>query len=77
VRALPGWLRRPGPASWSAVLPLSFLLLYAVVVVWKAWVCDDAYITFKTVDNFVEGYGLRWNVLERVQVHTHPLWGCS
>jgi arabinofuranosyltransferase len=26
------------------------------------------------VDNFVSGYGLRWNVAERVQSFTHPLW---
>jgi arabinofuranosyltransferase len=39
-----------------------------------AWVAEDAYITFRVVDNFVHGYGLRWNVTERVQVYTHPLW---
>jgi arabinofuranosyltransferase len=37
-------------------------------------VSDDAYITFRTVDNFLAGYGLRWNVGERVQTYTHPLW---
>jgi arabinofuranosyltransferase len=37
-------------------------------------VCDDAYITMRTVDNFVNGYGLTWNPSERVQVYTHPLW---
>ncbi len=49
-------------------------LLFLVVLVRTAWVCDDAYITFRTVDNFVNGYGLRWNVAERVQSFTHPLW---
>jgi arabinofuranosyltransferase len=39
-----------------------------------AWVAEDAYITFRVVDNFVHGFGLRWNVAERVQVYTHPLW---
>src|SRR5512138_705180 len=39
-----------------------------------AWVCDDAYITFRTIDNVVHGFGLRWNVDERVQAFTHPLW---
>ena len=39
-----------------------------------AWVAEDAYITFRVVDNFVHGYGLRWNVAERVQVYTHPFW---
>ena len=36
--------------------------------------CDDAYITMRSVDNAVHGYGLRWNVAERVQSFTHPAW---
>jgi arabinofuranosyltransferase len=40
----------------------------------NAWLSDDAYITFRTIDNFLNGYGLTWNVAERVQVYTHPLW---
>src|SRR4029450_2783478 len=50
------------------------LFLYGVVLVRTAWLSDDAYITFRTIDNFVNGYGLRWNVAERVQAYTHPLW---
>jgi len=52
----------------------ALLVLFALAVIGTAWVCDDAYITFRVVDNFGEGYGLRWNVDERVQVYTHPLW---
>jgi len=44
------------------------------VLVRSAWVCDDAYISFRTVDNLVNGAGLRWNPDERVQAFTHPLW---
>jgi arabinofuranosyltransferase len=40
----------------------------------QAWVAEDAFITFRTVDNLRHGYGLRWNVAERVQTYTHPLW---
>ncbi len=40
----------------------------------SAWVCDDAFITLRTVDNLLHGYGPRWNVMERVQSFTHPLW---
>ena len=47
---------------------------YLVVVLRSAWLAEDAFITFRTVDNFVHGYGLRWNVVERVQAYTHPLW---
>ena len=49
-------------------------LVFAAVLVRTAWLCDDAYITFRTIDNWAEGFGLRWNVAERVQSYTHPLW---
>lgn len=50
----------------SALATLNFLT--------RAWVTEDAYLTFRTIDNFVHGYGLRWNIDERVQAYTHPLW---
>ena len=50
------------------------LCAFAVVYVRTAWQSDDAYISFRTVDNFVHGYGLRWNTFERVQGFTNPLW---
>ena len=50
------------------------LALITVVVFRNAWVCDDAYITFRTSFHLVEGYGLRWNIAERVQTYTNPLW---
>uniref|UniRef100_UPI0039B7927C hypothetical protein n=1 Tax=Psychrobacter maritimus TaxID=256325 RepID=UPI0039B7927C len=55
------------------VLPVS-LLVFAVYFLFSAWVADDAYITFRTVENLHSGYGLRWNIIERVQSYTHPLW---
>lgn len=62
------WPRR---VWWIQALALG---CFGVVVVRNAWLSDDAYITFRTVDNFVHGYGLTWNVSERVQAYTHPLW---
>lgn len=50
------------------------ITLLMLLVIRRAWVCDDAYITLRTVDNFIHGYGLVWNVAERVQTYTHPLW---
>lgn len=54
--------------------PMVLLVLFLVVLLRTAWVSDDAFITLRTVDNFVEGHGLRWNTGERVQSYTHPLW---
>ncbi len=50
------------------------LLIFLSVLIRTAWVCDDAYITFRTVDNWIHGFGLTWNPPERVQGYTHPLW---
>ncbi len=50
------------------------LVLFLVIITRRAWVGDDAYITFRTVDNFINGHGLTWNIDERVQAYTHPLW---
>lgn len=55
-------------------LPAVLLGLYLLLLLGSAWVHDDAYITFRTVDNFVHGLGLTWNPGERVQAYTHPLW---
>jgi arabinofuranosyltransferase len=49
-------------------------ILLGTFIVRTAWMCDDAYITARTIDNFWHGHGLRWNTAERVQVFTHPLW---
>lgn len=57
------------------ILFLVFMLIFFVVVLIRnAWIGDDAFITFRTVDNFVNGYGLTWNPGERVQAFTNPLW---
>lgn len=55
--------------KWMVVLGVFTLLYY-----FNAYVCDDAFITFRSADNFVRGLGLRWNVVERVQVFTSPLF---
>lgn len=56
----------------ALVLPL--LAFYFSLIVYTAWVSDDAFITFRSIENFIHGYGLVFNVGERVQTFTHPLW---
>jgi arabinofuranosyltransferase len=60
------------PVSWFVIA--GGLAAMLVVLIRTAWMSDDAYITMRTVDNFVNGFGLRWNVVERVQAFTHPAW---
>ena len=67
----------PDEASRTSVGAFWVLLLCAVVAwayVRTAAVTEDAFITFRVIDNALNGYGPVWNVGERVQVYTHPLW---
>ena len=65
---------RGGDSRWTQKLFLIHLALFFLAAVNCAWICDDAYIGFRVADNFAHGYGLTWNVAERVQVYTCPLW---
>ncbi|EMJ91659.1 hypothetical protein [Leptospira alstonii] len=64
------------PKGISGKILLTFLsfLIYTYLFYHGAWLSDDSFITFRVADNFLNGFGLRWNPLERVQVYTHPLW---
>src|SRR5919106_1295954 len=58
----------------STLVTGCLLAVFTYVFLANAWIGDDAYITFRVVDNFVNGYGLTFNPDERVQAYTHPLW---
>lgn len=63
-----------GEVATRRLLVGAAVAVFAICVLRTAWVGDDAFITLRTVDNFVQGFGLRYNVAERVQSYTHPLW---
>jgi len=50
------------------------VVLLAMFLFRNAWVGDDAYVTLRTIDHFVGGDGLVYNIGERAQAYTHPLW---
>lgn len=62
-----------GKPATKAILAV-VIALFIFILLRTAWVGDDAFITLRTVDNFINGYGLVWNVGEKVQTYTHPLW---
>src|SRR3972149_9712974 len=71
----------PAAKAWfdkqNVWLALAIGLVFPAItwlVLSHAWFTGDAYFSFRSVDNFVSGYGLTWNVQERVQGYTHPLW---
>ncbi|MBM3144101.1 MAG: hypothetical protein FJ010_03845 [Chloroflexi bacterium] len=62
-------------AGFDRRAALSLLVaLFALVLIKNAWVGDDSYITVRTIENFLSGYGLTFNITERVLTNTHPLW---
>ncbi len=59
-------------APWIWIWAASLSLLFVVLL--NAWVCDDAYITFRTCFHLTQGHGPVYNLSERVQTYTNPLW---
>lgn len=61
------------PRSWlvAAATPIAIGLFLALR---DAWVCDDAFISFRYVDHLEHGLGLVYNSGERVEGYTHFLW---
>ncbi len=52
----------------------ALVALYAWVWWRNAWITDDPFITFRSVEQLLAGHGPRFNPHERVQAFTHPLW---
>lgn len=50
------------------------ILFFIFLLIRVAWISDDSAITLRTVLNFINGYGPVFNIYERVQAYTHPLW---
>ena len=58
----------------KATAHLALLAVVLAVLIRTAWMSDDAEITLRCVMNFIHGYGPNFNIDERVQAFTHPLW---
>jgi arabinofuranosyltransferase len=68
------YLQTSNTAGFRRLVIAGGAAAFLLLLLRTAWLDDDAYITFRTVDNFLNGLGLRWNVVNRVQAFTHPLW---
>lgn len=51
-----------------------FLIVFLTELIRTAFITDDAGITLRSVLNFINGFGPNFNIDERVQAYTHPLW---
>ncbi|MGQ9710723.1 MAG: hypothetical protein ACUVXE_09670, partial [Anaerolineae bacterium] len=53
----------------------AFLLLFILhLSLYKGFIVDDAFITFRYVQNLTRGYGLVYNIGERVEGYSNFLW---
>lgn len=73
------WLRMlvNGIKHWLSdrKLQLTLLLITGIFFFLRnAWVAEDAYINFRSIEQLFAGNGPVWNAHERVQVYTSPLW---
>ena len=57
--------------NWIMVFSL---FIFAYEIFSTAWLGDDSLFTIRTILNLLNGYGPVFNVGERVQAYTHPLW---
>ncbi len=81
-----GWMRRlvavlTSPSERSRILACAVMAIGAMIYGLNRahairWLCDDAFVTFRYVDNFLSGYGIVFNQGERVEGYTHFLWLC-
>ncbi len=63
-----------GNRRWTVFLAAVFFILGCFMILRKAWVSEDAFITLRYVENFLDGLGPVFNAGERVEGYTHPLW---
>ena len=61
------------PINPKIVLTISLLFFFWLTLS-HAWICDDFLITVRSILNFIHGFGPVYNINERVQSYTHPLW---
>jgi arabinofuranosyltransferase len=59
---------------WKKYLALFFVIIGFSLILRRAWISEDAFITLRHVDNFIDGYGPVFNPSERVEGFSHPLW---
>jgi arabinofuranosyltransferase len=59
---------------WTYFIALFFFVVGFFLILHRAWISEDAFITLRHVDNLINGYGPNFNPGERVEGYSHPLW---
>ena len=67
--------RRPAwPRSWQESVPYALLCLLVARVVWLGTLNEDAFVSYRCLENLMHGLGLTWLADLRTQPYSHPLW---
>ncbi|MFB9927528.1 hypothetical protein ACFORO_34510 [Amycolatopsis halotolerans] len=66
------WYRRPMTWTWAATAAV--LVVYTVLAWQRRWMSDDGLLVLRTVRQILAGNGPVFNVDERVEASTSPLW---
>jgi arabinofuranosyltransferase len=78
VDADPGLTTGLGPSRPRLALSWGLLAVPLVIVLCGSlayiWVQEDAFINFRVIQNLLAGYGPVFNVGERVEAYSDPLW---
>jgi len=64
----------PGASRTSIALALAAIAYAVGMAVRQAWLCDDAFISFRYAENLTHGLGLVYNAGERVEGYSNFLW---
>lgn len=66
-----GWprSRRITTASFAAAI-----VVFAILVYLRRWICDDALIIIRVVNELADGYGPNFNFFERAEPTTSTVW---
>ena len=66
--------KRPPASRWVPILPILPGLVLLVMGWERRWTAEDAFIDFRVVRNLLDGHGPVYNVGERVEAYTSPVW---
>jgi len=56
------------------LIKVSSIIFVFILLISGYYVCDDAVISFVVAENIFQGFGPVYNIDERVQIQTNPMW---
>jgi len=66
--------QRNGLNSTLWIISIAAILAGLAYAYTQFWTCDDAFISFRYSDNLIDGKGLRYNAVEKVEGYSNFLW---